>query len=141
VRKHPCARAGAANGTQATFQSLVLKHGNAVSRTALDGVEIDCAFASQASHLLSKHQSSGNQATFKLVPNKCAFNANCPKPEALRSDGSKTEKIKMSAIQFPLTLNNATTGHKLQGSSKDAVYIAKFTCGMHNWPCVVFVRA
>jgi hypothetical protein len=47
----------------------------------------------------------------------------------------------MSAIQFPLISNNATTGHKLQGSLKDAICIAKFTCGMRNWPCVVFVRA
>jgi hypothetical protein len=87
-------RAGAGNGTQAMFQSLVLKHGNTVSRTAADGIEIDCVFASQVSQLLLKHHSSGNQATCKLVPKKHAFNANCPKPEALRSGGSKTEKIK-----------------------------------------------
>jgi hypothetical protein len=133
-------RAGVANGAQATFQSLVLKHGDTVSRTAVDGTGINCEFASQGSHPLLKHHSSGNQAAFKLVPKKHAFNANYPKPEALRSGGSKTEKIKMSAIQFPLISNNATTGHKLQGSSKDAIYIAKFTCRMRNWPHVVLSR-
>jgi hypothetical protein len=47
----------------------------------------------------------------------------------------------MSAIQLPLILNNATTGHKLQGSSKDAVCIAKFACSMPDRPCVVLSRA
>jgi hypothetical protein len=133
-------RAGAANGAQATFQSLVLKHGDTISRTAVDGIEINCVFASQASHPLSKQHSSGNQSTFKLVPKKVAFDANYPKPEGLRSGGSKNEKIKMSAIQLPLISNNATTGHKLQGSSKDAIYIAKFTHHMRDWPCVMLSR-
>jgi hypothetical protein len=35
-------RDGAANSAQARFQSLVLMHGNAVSRTAVDGIEMDC---------------------------------------------------------------------------------------------------
>jgi hypothetical protein len=133
-------RAGVANGAQAMFQSLVLKHGDTLSRTTVDGVEIDCVFASQASHLLSKQHSSGNQSTFKLVPKKHAVNANHPKPEGLRSGGSKTEKIKMSAIQLPLISNNATTGHKLQGSSKDAIYIAKFTHHICDWSCVMLSR-
>jgi hypothetical protein len=47
----------------------------------------------------------------------------------------------MSAVQFPLISNNATTGHKLQGSSKDAVCIAKVAHGMRDWPHVVLSRA
>jgi hypothetical protein len=47
----------------------------------------------------------------------------------------------MSAILFPLISNNATTGHKLQGASKDAIYIACFTHGTWNWPHVVLSRA
>lgn len=133
-------RAGVANGTQATFQSLVLKFGNTVSRTTVDGIEIDCVFASQVSHLLLKHHGTRNQSTFKLEPKKYCFTANYPKPEALRTGRSKTEKIKMSAIQLPLISNNATTGHKLQGASKDAIYIAKFTYGIRNWPYVVLSR-
>jgi hypothetical protein len=120
---------------------VVLKHCNTVSRTAADGIEIDCVFASQVSHLLSKQHSAGNnQSTFKLEPKKHSFTANYPKPEALRSGVNKTEKIKMSAIQLPLISNNATTGHKSQGASKDAICIAKFTHGMRNWPCVALSR-
>ena len=133
-------RAGVANGTQATFQSLVLKSGNTVSRTTVDGIEIDCVFASQVSHILLQHNGTGNQSTFKLEPKKYSFTANYPTPEAFRTGRSKTEKIKMSAIQFPLISNNATTGHKLQGASKDAIYIAKFTYGIQNWPYVVLSR-
>jgi hypothetical protein len=133
-------RAGVANGTQATFQSLVLKCGNTVSRTTVDGIEIDCVFASQVSHLLLKQHGTGNQSTFKLEPKKYSFTANYPTPEAFRTGRSKTEKIKMSAIQLPLISNNATTGHKLQGASKDAIYIARFTYGIRNWPYVVLSR-
>jgi hypothetical protein len=133
-------RAGVANGTQATFQSLILKSGNTVSRTTVDGIELDCVFASQVSHLLLKQHGTANQSTFKLEPKKYSFTANYPKPEALRTGRSKTEKIKMSAILFPLISNNATTGHKLQGASKDAIYIAGFTYGIQNWPYVVLSR-
>ena len=129
-----------ANGTQATFQSLVLKFGNTVSRTTVDGIEIDCVFASQVSHILLQHHGTGNQSTFKLEPKKYSFTANYPTPEALRTGRIKTEKIKMTAIQFPLISNNATTGHKLQGASKDAIYIARFTYGIQNWPYVVLSR-
>jgi hypothetical protein len=97
-------------------------------------------FASQASHPLLKQHGAGYQSTFKLEPKKHSFTANCPKPEALRTGQSKTEKIKMSAILFPLISNNATTGHKLQGASKDAIYIACFTHGARNWPHVVLSR-
>jgi hypothetical protein len=134
-------RAGVANGTQATFQSLVLKSGNTVSRTTVDGIELDCVFASQVSHPLLKQHGTGHQSTFKLEPKKHSFTANCPKPEALRTGRSKTEKIKMSAIMFPLISNNATTGHKLQGASKDAIYIACFAHGARNWPHVALSRA
>lgn len=39
------------------------------------------------------------------------------------------EFITMKATQLPLLVNNATTGHKLQGSSVDNIFV-------HNWSYV-----
>jgi hypothetical protein len=48
-------------------------------------------------------------------------------------------KIFPSAVQIPLISNDATTGHKLQGSSLDAVCIPSWSCST-NWPCVMLSR-
>ena len=47
--------------------------------------------------------------------------------------------LNMKATQIPLTSNNATTGHKLQGTTLDAVYILSWDYSA-NWPYVVLLR-
>ena len=44
--------------------------------------------------------------------------------------------------QFPINLNDATTGHKLQGMSKDVVIITSWPRGglFKNWEYVVLSR-
>jgi hypothetical protein len=135
VTENTEARAGVANGTQATFEGVMLKFGKTSSKTAVDVVKIDSVFVSDISHVVLKH-SSGTQKnnTFQMVPKRNAFVANCPKPEILRTSHDKTEKIKMSANQIP------ATGHKLQGSSKDNICIGHFKHGLKNWCYVVLSR-
>jgi hypothetical protein len=120
----------------------MLKFGKTSSKTAVDGVEIDSVFVSDISHMVLKH-SSGTQKNnaFQMVPKKHTFVANHPKPEILRASRDKTEKIKMSANQIPVVSNNATTGHKLQGFSKDNTFIGHFKHGLKNWCCIVLSRA
>ena len=36
-------------------------------------------------------------------------------------------------VQFPVNLNDATTGHKLQGSSKDKMIIESWMYGCPGW--------
>ena len=38
--------------------------------------------------------------------------------------------------QFPVVLNHATTGHKLQGKSLDQLIVAEWS-SVKNWACVV----
>ena len=40
---------------------------------------------------------------------------------------------------FPVLVNHATTGHKLQGQSKDSVFVHAWSC-TKNWVCVVLSR-
>ena len=51
------------------------------------------------------------------------------KPQALQIKGDEREQIKMKAKQLPIIVNNATTGHKLQGSGVDCLFV-------HNWSYV-----
>ena len=41
--------------------------------------------------------------------------------------------------QFPANINDATTGHKLQGMSKDVIIVASWptTSMFRNWECVI----
>ena len=51
-------------------------------------------------------------------------------------------EIACKMIQFPVNCNDTTTGHKLQGMSKDVVIITSWPCGglFKNWEYVVLSR-
>jgi hypothetical protein len=132
-------REGIANGTQATFEKLMLKYGEKVSQTVVDGSKVDCVFASQISYIQLCH-TSGTQRVFKLEPKSFDFHAHFPKPPSLWTSKSRTEKIRMSATQLPVVSNNATTGHKLQGSTKESIFITRFFYDTKNWNYVVLSR-
>jgi hypothetical protein len=112
-------REGLANGNQATFQKLVPKHGETIFQTAVDGVRVDFVFASQISRMQLRH-TSGKQQVFSSKPKSFDFKDRFPKPLSPRTRKSKTENVRdVSATQLPVISNNATAGHKLQGSTKD----------------------
>jgi hypothetical protein len=43
--------------------------------------------------------------------------------------------------QIPANTNDATTGHKLQGMSKDVIIVTSWPTGFKNWEHVVLLRA
>ena len=43
--------------------------------------------------------------------------------------------------QIPANTNNASTGHKLQGMSKDVIIVTSWPTGFKNWEYVVLSRA
>jgi hypothetical protein len=45
----------------------------------------------------------------------------------------------MAANQIPIVVNNATTGHKLQGSTREDIFINCFSYAK-NWPYVLLSR-
>jgi hypothetical protein len=69
----PCnsdVRRGLANGTQATFQKVVLKPGEVTQQVTLDGdIPVAAVRASQVDHVVLRHTNSRIQpATFSLQP-------------------------------------------------------------------------
>ena len=53
-----------------------------------------------------------------------------------------TAEFKCKMNQFPVNCNDATTGHKLQGMSKDVIIITSWPSGglFKNWEYVVLSR-
>ena len=47
-------------------------------------------------------------------------------PSEMQKTGKDTESFHMKATQFQIIVNNATTGHKLQGSGVQNLFV-------HNW--------
>ena len=80
-----------------------------------------------------------NPALFKVFPRHNTFRANLLKPRALQIKGNDQELVKMKAMQLPMVVNNATTGHKLQGSGVDCLFVHNWSY-VTNWVYVVLSR-
>ena len=132
---------GEANGTQTTFQKLVLKPGT-VPKTVLlsNGIPVKAIFASQVDYVILHHTNDRiNPQSFTLKPTNYTFKANILKPMVLQSKGEERETIVMKATQLPLIINNATTGHKLQGTGVDDLFVHSWRY-VTNWPYVMLSR-
>jgi PIF1-like helicase len=120
-------REGLANGTQATIEQVILKHGQTISSTMVsDEIFIQSVFASQIDYVILKHSNAKIQESlFKIYPKQHTFKTKLP--QHFYSDTEDNlQTVKMKAIQLPILLNSATTGHKLQGAGVDTLFV-------HNW--------
>ena len=86
---------------------------------------------SQVSYIVLRHCNDRIQppATFSLQPKRQTFKAKILKPRPLQVKGNERELLQMKATQLPVLINNVTTGHKLQGSGVDSLFV-------HNWSYV-----
>ena len=120
---------GEAKGTRARVQKVVLKHNEQIHRIALDdSVVVNACYANQVSYVELRHENDRiSPSIFRVVPKDYdSFKARIPRPGITQTNRSQKEKIQMKAQQIPLLANSATTGHKLQGSGVDSLFV-------HNW--------
>ena len=90
-------------------------------------------------------QALSQKRRFKLFPKRfyCLFY-----PSDLQKRGLFSLKIpkkdqevcKCTVEQFPINLNDATTGHKLQGMSKDELVVQSWSYRTSGWPYTVLSR-
>jgi hypothetical protein len=132
---------GQANGTQATFEKVVLKPGQQFQNVLLDGtIPVPAVLASQVSYIVLRHSNDRiRPATFSLKCKEQTFRAKILKPRVLQTKGDEREVLKMKAIQLSLLINNATTGHKLQGSGVDSLFVHNWSY-VQNWVYVMLSR-
>ena len=122
---------GLANGTQALVESIVLNNDETSKTISIaDGVSVQAVLASQVSHIVLRHVNDRiSPSTFSIKPKMYKFRARVPKPQSLLTSCHDKEIFKMKALQLPAVSNNATTGHKLQGSGVENLFV-------HNWSYV-----
>ena len=80
----------------------------------------------------------GASKTFQLKPEK--FTATMDFPLTSHKTGIRIKLGKVKVTQLPVNCNIATTGHKLQGMSKDSLIINSWGYGFENWVYVVLLR-
>ena len=80
----------------------------------------------------------GASKTFQLKPEKLGATINFPLTSGKAGIRIKLGKVKVT--QLPVNCNIATTGHKLQGMSKDTLIINSWGYGFENWVYVVLSR-
>jgi hypothetical protein len=133
---------GQANGTQATVQQILLRENQQPHYVKLDNnVPMMAVFASQVASVLLKHSNERLEPQlFQVVPKNHTFSAKIPKPKILQtSPKNSTETIEMKATQVPIVINNATTGHKLQGCGVPTLFVHNWYYST-NWPYVMSSR-
>jgi Helitron helicase-like domain at N-terminus/PIF1-like helicase len=107
--------AGLANGTQAVVHKIILKNCEATNTTTISNIPVAAVFASQVEAIQLHHCNERHQPqTFFIQPTNHTF---------------KLGFRQMKATQVPILLNNATTGHKLQGTGVNNLFV-------HNWSYV-----
>ena len=67
------------------------------------------------------------QNKFNIYPKEHSFDCKLLLPSDIEQTGKDTESFQMKATQSQIIVNNATTGHKLQGSG---VQIYSFIIGI-----------
>jgi hypothetical protein len=133
---------GQANGTQATFEKVVLKPGQETQLVLLDGyIPVPAVLASQVSYIVLRHSTNDRirPATFSLKCKQHTFKAMILKAHILQVKGDERERLQMKGTQLPLLINNATTGHKLQGSGVDSLFVHNWSY-VQNWVYVMLSR-
>jgi len=128
---------GLANGTRGIFKGITLKPGETSHITCLNGFYVHSVFASQIERLECEHTGSKYTGIFCVEPSKKTCCIQMPNPLLDGSDTRIRQSIYMT--QIPLIRNLATTGHKLQGQTKEAIIVSDYYYGS-NWVYVVLSR-
>jgi hypothetical protein len=134
-------RGGKANGTQATVEKVVLKHGTEPKKISVaENIPVNAVTASEVSHMVLRHSNERIQPPlFTVTPEQHVVKAKILKPHALQIKGKERETLKMKVTQLPVVVNNATTGHKLQGSGVAELFVHKWSY-VTNWVYVMLSR-
>ena len=129
---------GHANGTRVILQSVVLLENKSFESIQLEGVSCRSTEASNVKHLLC-YMEDKPEKKFKIEPKEITCHVNAPVPAILGQSTNATIQFKISLTQIPVIANNATTGHKLQGQTKENLVISCWS-KRKNWNYVALSR-
>ena len=139
---------GIANGTQATVEHVVLKRNESYGETELKGgsvrqpatYKVKAALAHQLDYIQLRHVNDNMKpAVFRMKPQEFTFKTEVPSCLDFQHRHAK-DWVSMKATQLPIICNDATTGHKLQGSSVEDLFVHEWSHTCKNWIYVVLSR-
>lgn len=128
---------GDANGTQFIFEKAVLKAGREPCKIQIDGYWCYAVNVDDVDHLLLRWSDDCRfQGTYKMRPKNAKFTV---KFVMKQDDQEFPVKCPLNITHFPVILDHATTGHKLQGKSLKSLVISQWK-NVKNWVYVVLSR-
>ena len=125
-----------ANGTQGYCAGVVLQPKQSFHMRQIDNMLVKCVYASQVKFML--WEVDGKTVHIEPKVYKC-LRAQFPLPSSFDDTSSQHVTIHLQATQIPLISNNATTAHKLQGSTIPTLYVPAWNRST-NWPYVMMSR-
>ena len=131
INKNVKVKEGIANGTVCRFLGVRPKRGCVFQKEKVDGFYVYTINADDVEAIILETM-DGKEIELQGETRQAVIAVPYMTPE-----NRVSEKISMH--QFPIVLNNATTGHKLQGESKDSLFVYEWNYG-ENWPYVVLSR-
>ena len=102
----------------------------------IDNMLVKCVYASQVKSLLWEVDGRIVHIEPKVYN---YLRAQFPLPSSFDCTCSQHVTIHLQATQIPLISNNATTAHKLQGSTVESLYVPTWNRSL-NWPYVMMSR-
>jgi hypothetical protein len=128
---------GIANGTTAEFVKAYLRAGAKLVPIQMFGYWVYSVTVDEVDQLELRWQDSDRfQGVFRVSATQGVYKVKYPVTENCKEVRVSTT---MDLTQFPVVVNFATTGHKLQGKSVDELVIAQWS-GVKNWAYVVLSR-
>lgn len=129
LTKNDDVKASIANGTRAKVVKVVLKQGESTFPVKISGATVPGIFASSVSHVVLEHvNKDAKPGSFVMKPKRFTINAGLPNSllSLSSTDYRKRYTLRMHINQLPVISNSATTGHKLQGTSLDKLFVSEW---------------
>ena len=134
---------GLANGTRAIVDKIILKENSQYITVSIGGnIFVRGVYASQVEKISLIHINQNVQQwvfTIKCKANTFVARVPIPKNILLNPIRMKQQKFSCRITQFPIVVNIATTGHKLQGTGVNKLFVQDWQY-KRNWPYVVMSR-
>ena len=128
---------GVANGTTAIFESVNLKGNKQPYKIKYNGYWVLAVKAEDVEYIRLRWTKDENyKRTFTIAPAERTYNTKI----TINEFGTMYKMdCQVKINQLPITLNHATTGHKLQGKTKESLMVGEWN-NTKNWIYVVLSR-
>ena len=129
---------GHANGTRVLLLSVVLKPLTSLDSISIDDHQCHSVEANSIEYIVCCLDGNPDKL-FHVHPKSTTVRVKAPLPNHFGATSATTINFKIVMTQLPLLVNNATTGHKLQGQTKRNLVISVWS-KKRNWNYVALSR-